>query len=197
MSKVESAQRLLKTHWRPRTFGPFFRFQTLPATARQRLPVDSVRLLEEFGGNEGFLGSEFLRLYRVDELIDLNVCYDIATNYPQCFIFGSNGCGDAFGMLWDQDAVVRVPFIPMMAEMGDVVAPTICGLVELFAASGVSMESNPATAAMEVHDKHPIALGGSPTDPENKVLVPPLNHAEICAYWHRVYRHIRAQVEPQ
>lgn len=33
------------------------------------------------------------------------------------------------------------------------------------------------------HEQHPIILGGSPTDPDNKLLVPLAKYAELVAWW--------------
>ena len=59
--------------------------------------------------------------------------------------------------------------------------------VQSLAASGESRAYNPAAVGMEVHETHPVCLGGSPTDPANKVLVPPTEHAELCRFWNSEY----------
>src|SRR5437879_184758 len=55
----------------------------------------------EFGGREAFLGEIYLRLYRLQELVALNVAYDVSTLLPGVIIFGSNGGGEAFGFALD------------------------------------------------------------------------------------------------
>ena len=54
-----------------------------------------------------------------------------------------------------------------------------------------SHQINEAAFCKEIHDKHPMVLGGDPTDPGNKVLVPADKHPEICTYWNKVVRAVR------
>jgi hypothetical protein len=39
-----------------------------------------------------------------------------------------------------------------------------------------------------IYEKHPIILGGSPTDPDNKVLIPLPKYAELVAWWNERIR---------
>jgi hypothetical protein len=52
---------------------------------------------------------------------------------------------------------------------------------------------NEDTFQKEVHDKHPIALGGDPINKANKVLVPAAQHPEICNFWNKVCHEVRSQ----
>ncbi len=35
---------------------------------------------------------------------------------------------------------------------------------------------------------HPVKLGGSPTDIDNKIALPPKEHAKYTAFWNKVLR---------
>jgi hypothetical protein len=84
--------------------------------------------------------------------------------------------------------VVQVPFLPLSAEYAERQADCFSDFLLSLAASGESPAHNAEAVGMEVHDKHPICFGGSPTDPSNKVLVPAAKHAELCRFWNKVYR---------
>jgi hypothetical protein len=43
----------------------------------------------------------------------------------------------------------------------------------------------------EVFEVQPVILGGSPTDPGNKVLLSRQQHIKAVAYWNRVIKELR------
>jgi hypothetical protein len=85
------------------------------ATLSFLLPVDYVQFLQQMNGGEGSLGKAYLALWRVEELGDRNVGYEVAEFAPGLFLFGSNGAGEAFAFdtRSDQFRIVAVPFIGM------------------------------------------------------------------------------------
>jgi hypothetical protein len=184
---------LLATSWRTAGSGPFFEFSDPPGPFLDALPSDYKAVAAEFGGREGFLGQTYLRLYRLNELVALNVAYHVPKLLPKLIVFGSNGCGEAFGFALGAPAVIQVPFLPLCAEQAGRHSESFGEFIADLASTGESSPFNPAAVGMEVHDKHPICLGGSPTDPANKVLVPVVKHAEICNFWNDVYRHALAK----
>jgi hypothetical protein len=178
----------LATRWRATPSGPFFEMADPPAEFLEGLSQDYLAAVKEFGGREGFVGETYLRLYRLEELVALNLAYDVPSSLPELIVFGSDGCGEAFAFPLGEPKVVQVPFLPMAAEYVKRSAANFAEFVRTLAASGESDEYNPETVGMEVHDKHPICFGGSPTNPANKVLVPAVQHAELCRFWNKVYR---------
>lgn len=179
---------ILSEAWRATSSGPFFEFAGPPVDFFQRLPSEALEGIVEFGGREGFLGETYLRLYRLQELVSLNLAYEVPTLLPDVIVFGSNGVGEAFAFRLVDSAVVQVPFLPLQAELIEHQAINFAEFVRSLAASGDSPERNPEVVGMEVHDIHPVCFGGSPTDPENKVLVPVAKHAEVCRFWNKTYR---------
>jgi hypothetical protein len=153
----------------------------------EALPEDYLNAVDEFGGREGFLGDSFVRLFRLQELTSLNFAFDVPVLCPEVFIIGSNGCGEAYAFPLNEPAIVQIPFIPLRAECAIHLADSFTGFLQALAASGPSPESNPQTVGMEIHGIHPICLGGSPTDPKNKVHVPVAKYPEICKYWNKIY----------
>src|SRR5437764_991696 len=92
--------------------GPFFDSAEL-ATG---LPPDYLEAAITFGGREGFLGQQYLRLYRLSELSVLNGLYQIAQYNSDLVMFGSDGYGEAFAFDRTSWSVVRVPLIPIPKE---------------------------------------------------------------------------------
>lgn len=43
----------------------------------------------------------------------------------------------------------------------------------------------------EIFEIHPIILGGSPTDPKNKIILTREQHIQAVNYWNRVITEIR------
>jgi hypothetical protein len=193
MPTVADLRQILSTRWRAVEAGPFFGVGDPPPLADEALPRDYLALIGEFGGHEGFLGSRYLRLYRFNELMNLNLAYDVPTNYPEAFLFGSDGCGEAYAFVLGDSSVVRVPFIPLAADMAEVCAGSFREFIETLTASGRAPEANPDVIGMEAHEIHPVALGGNPDDEANRALIPAPTHAEISQYWNKVYR--RTKVE--
>lgn len=46
---------------------------------------------------------------------------------------------------------------------------------------------------MIIHEQKPIALGGDPADPGNRVLVPRKKHPELSVFWSRVVHRLKAE----
>ena len=48
----------------------------------------------------------------------------------------------------------------------------------------------------EVFEIQPVILGGSPTDPANKVLLSREAHIKAVVYWNRVIKELRGKLAP-
>jgi hypothetical protein len=86
------------------------------ANLRFRLPADYVQLLQKINGGEGFMGeNEYLRLWRVEELAEMDAGYNVPEFAPELFLFGSNGGGEAFAFdtRSTPPLIVAVPFVTM------------------------------------------------------------------------------------
>lgn len=179
---------VMASRWRATQAGPLFETSEPPPEFIQTLPRDYLAVITEFGGREGFLGETYLRLYQLNELLALNLAYDVPALLPEVIVFGSDGGGNAFAFPVGEPAVLMIPFVPLMADAAEHQAASFTEFIVSSAAAEESPECDPETVGMEIHDKHPICLGGSPTDPTNKVAVRAAKHAEICRFWNKVYR---------
>lgn len=48
-------------------------------------------------------------------------------------------------------------------------------------------------AGKEIFEIKPVILGGSPTDPANKVALTRADHIKAVRYWNKIVRDLRAQ----
>jgi hypothetical protein len=93
--------------------------------------------------------------------------------------------------------VIEAPFIPLDEEYISARSTDfesfLGGLAALRegATERLPLAANPETHGLEVHEIHPIVLGGDPRAPDNKVLLKPPVHAEACKYFNRVFRTVR------
>jgi hypothetical protein len=193
MVRTPDWRSVLSKRWRSTASGPFFDIAEPPAEFIKRLPEEYLAAVQEFGSREGFLGEEYLRLYRLEELVDLNLAYEVQTHFPEATIFGSNGLGEGFAFRVGRPGVIQVPFVPLASEYLDSQGNTFADFVHSLAETGESSAYNPKTVGIEVHDIHPICLGGSPTDSANKALIPVAKHAEVCRFWNKAFRAVLAR----
>lgn len=96
------------------------------------LPIDHQQFLREHDGGEGFIGDNYLILWRAAELSIFNREYEVDQYAPGLFLFGSNGGGEGYGYdTRNADMpVVRVPFIGMDLRYA---TPVATGFTDLFA----------------------------------------------------------------
>jgi len=79
------------------------------------LPAEYLNFLRQSNGGEGFVGDEYLCLWRAEELVEFNTGYEVAEFVPELFLFGSNGGGESFAFDRRSNpwSIVMVPFIPL------------------------------------------------------------------------------------
>ena len=91
------------------------------------LPSDYIAFLRQSNGGEGELGVDpgWFQIWPAEEVVSNNDGYETAEYVPGFFAFGSSGGGEMFAFDLRKDhrgAVVIIPFIPMKAELAQVVA---------------------------------------------------------------------------
>ena len=77
-------------------------------------------------GGEGFIGEQYLILWRAEELLEFNREYEVSIYAPELFLFGSNGGGEAFAFD-NRDTgmkICAVPFVGMSLKDAKHVADT-------------------------------------------------------------------------
>ncbi|MEZ0325798.1 MAG: SMI1/KNR4 family protein [Fimbriimonas sp.] len=83
------------------------------------LPPDYLEFFTFANGAEGNSpGQQYMRLWPIDELEELNLQYEAAESVPGMLLIGSNGGGEAYAIDFQQPppAYVMLPFIGMSRE---------------------------------------------------------------------------------
>ena len=60
------------------------------------LPEGYMAFLERTNGGEGFIGNRYVQLWRAEDLIEVNREYKTAEFFPNLFLIGSDGGGEAY-----------------------------------------------------------------------------------------------------
>jgi len=107
--------------------------QAFETSVRRTLPGDYRELLMQCNGGEGFIGDNYLMLWRVEDLNQFNDDYDVESHIDDVLLIGSNGGGEAYG--FDMAAtpwrVIRVPFVGMAQRLVEHVAPDFSAFLEV------------------------------------------------------------------
>ena len=95
------------------------------------LPTDYLDFLARSNGGEGFVGREYLILWKAEEIVTFNSDYQVAEFAPGIILFGSSGGGEgyAFDAREMKFPVVRVPFIGLDLKYAEAVAPSFSEMI--------------------------------------------------------------------
>jgi hypothetical protein len=95
------------------------------------LPPDYLQFMERQNGGEGFIGRNYLILWRIEELATFNREYEVEQYAPGIVLFGSDGGGEGYGFDVRTTAmpIVRIPFIGMAPQYASPVAGTFSDLL--------------------------------------------------------------------
>ncbi|EHQ07925.1 SMI1/KNR4 family protein [Leptonema illini] len=102
------------------------------------LPPDYIEFLKISNGGEGFVGAEYMILYRGEDLMQTNAEYHVDENAPGIFLFGSNGGGEALAFdLRDENRIDYV-LIPFMFDYNDIIVlgSSFSGFIKRVATQG-------------------------------------------------------------
>lgn len=99
------------------------------------LPDDYTQSLRSHDGGEGFIGGNYLILWKVEELGIFNREYEVEKYAPGLLLFASSGGGAAYGFDTRDSAmpVVRVEFIGMNLDEAERVASSFTDFLRLLA----------------------------------------------------------------
>lgn len=181
--------------WSSVESGPFFSVLDSDDWLCSALPQGYLEIAKAYGGREGFLGQQYLRLYRPEELRALNEAYEINLYHPGLVMFASDGYGEGFAFLRQKQTVFKIPLIPIPidAEEMDVAATSFDAFVRRHSDIPATLRPNPSCVGKELHLKKPLCFGGDWKDAENQIMVTPIEHVEIVRYWNKLYRDLLAQ----
>jgi len=108
-------------------------------------PSDYKTFIAGRDGGEGFIGNQYLILWRAGELIEFNLDYEVEKYVPGLIFFGSNGGGEAFAFDARPEGnmgIRMVPFIGMSLNDAKFVAGTFNEFLTRLAESDGSLLQN-------------------------------------------------------
>ena len=96
------------------------------------LPADYLEFLRQHDGGEGFIGDNYIILWKAEELADFNREYEVEKYAPGILLFGADGGGEGYGFDTQSEGmpIVRVPFIGMERRYA---TPVVARFTDLFA----------------------------------------------------------------
>jgi hypothetical protein len=91
---------------------------SLIAALPKRLPDGYTAFLGRANGGEGFIAERYVRLWKAEELIGMNLAYNVAQFFPDMFFIGTDGGGEAYAFKVSgiDGAVFEVPFIGLSTD---------------------------------------------------------------------------------
>lgn len=155
-------------------------------------PADLVSFLQSYDAAEGYVVGGYLQVWPVGEMVDLNHRARIEDNIPGLVIVATDAGGDGYGLDRLTRSFVLVPMIGMSTMQPVRIGTTFNQLLDWIAdrnpIATTQTSGPPATYGYVIYEKHPIILGGSPTDPANKVLISLDEYADVVAWWNERIR---------
>lgn len=105
---------------------------SLEKLSEQGLPDDYLSFLSQMDGGEGFIGDEYLVLWKAEELADFNKEYQVEEYAPGIFLFGTGGGGEGFGFDTRNTPfqVVQIPLIGMELQYARPIATSFTHMLE-------------------------------------------------------------------
>lgn len=175
----------------------------LVRAASRSLPSDYLDVMRWSDGFEGYLaGRSYVRVWSAANAVRFNREYQVAELAPGLFLFGSDAAaiGYGFDLAAADSPVVSVELSALHRQYVEVLAASFTGLLERLA----SRPLDPGEAEEEdhrapdwlkghvIHEKKPVALGGSVEDQGTRALVPEDVHPQLTVFWSRViHRQLR------
>ena len=111
---------LIEKGWSKREKKASIDFENIEKSIGFKLPTDYKNYVENFYGNENFIGNEYVRLWDVEnELLENNEGYRITEILKNTFGIGGNGSGEFIAIEYiknDNYRIVLSPFIDLSKE---------------------------------------------------------------------------------
>lgn len=166
------------------------------------LPQDYLSFLRWADGAEGYVaGRGYVRLWSAQDVIRFNRAYQSPEFIPSVLLFGTDASVMGYGFDWSVGDVriVDVELAALDREYVRQVAESFSDLIRLLGSEPLPAgTSEPADhgppewlRGKVIHEKHPVVLGGSPDQPDTRVLVPADQHPALCILFARTLREVR------
>lgn len=152
------------------------------------LPTDYSTFTAEIDGAEGWVGDQYIALWRISDLTRINDKLETSRFVPGTILIGSDGGGEGIGLEVGPSGS-QVVFVPLVGLPLGRTARQGTGFRNWLLShlrSSVSDRRVDATMlGRNVYEKQPVILGGDPVDPANKAIVPIDKLLDLAAWWNR------------
>lgn len=131
MERLE--QILLKYHVTIKKTNAGAAIDAIEKMLKFRLPPDYLFYLLNYASFEGYVGSEYIQLWSVDELMELNRAYDIVNHLPLTLGIGSNGSSEFIALERTNKEGFRIvlsPFIDLDSQYHVVIGSSFTDFLE-------------------------------------------------------------------
>ena len=157
-----------------------------------KLPPSLARFVQQANAAEGWVAGEYLAMWPVAELANLNSLARVAEFSPELVAFATNGGLEGFFFHRETGDFINSPMIGLgyiePTRVGGTFDEFLAWLVSQHPRSGKPSMPNTSRFGSVIHEIHPILLGGSPTDPKNKTMLPLATYAEAVGFWNEQVR---------
>jgi len=128
---MEESLKLVLEAFTMNEVGSAFGLEQVEAHFGCTLPQSYKSFMMKCDGGEGFVGEQYLILWKAGELVQFNAEYEVSKYAPSLLLFGSNGGGEAFAFdTRDKNLpIVMVPFIGMSLEETVIVSESFDGFL--------------------------------------------------------------------
>lgn len=107
---------LTKYNFTKRTNKPKTTFEESEKIINFKLPNDYKTFALNYSGLEGFIGEQYIRLWDFDEVIEMNIDYQIFEHLPNTLAIGGNGGGEYIAIEQLNDNSLRIVLSPFLIE---------------------------------------------------------------------------------
>jgi len=151
------------------------------------LPKSLADFFEQADAAEGWVAGDYLAMWPMEELANLNRLARVAEFGPGLVAIATNGGMEGFFFDTAKGGFLSSPMIGLGYIESTAIGGTFDELLAWLASenptSGEALVADPTRFGFVVHEVTPVLFGGSPTDPENKTLVPLAKFAELVGWW--------------
>lgn len=93
-----------------------------------KIPYDLELLYKNSNGAEAFIKEEYLLIWPLDELIELNNAYCVNDFAPDFLLIGSNGGDIAYAIEKSSGRIYQMPFIGMSRDEAELIGESLSDL---------------------------------------------------------------------
>lgn len=164
-------------------------------------PNDYLDCIRWSNGLEGYVyGRGYIWLWNCSEVLRLNKEYCVSDLAPGLVLIGSDAAalGYGFDCTSEKMPIVSVEMAAMHWEYCSELATSFIGFIKKLATESMPDGENEIEnfgppdwlRGKVIHERKPIVLGGSPYDPDNRVLIPREDHPKATVLFARILHHM-------